>query len=94
MFATLGNQPYMTRRIPSTHWGRINSFVNTITGAFSGLGNIGIGKAIDRLGYNSAWLIIGVLGIITVTLAAILCVSDKHRFPSLYKNKDQDGRSN
>lgn len=94
VFATLGNQPYMTRRIPSTHWGRINSFVNTVTGAFAGLGNIGIGKAIDRLGYNRAWLIIGVLGIITVTLVAILCVSDKYRFPSLYKNKDQDGRSN
>ena len=44
VFNTLGHQPYMTRRIPSTHWGRVNSFVNTVNGLFAGVGNIFIGK--------------------------------------------------
>ena len=35
VFNTLGNQPYMTRRMPSTHWGRVNSFIYTVSGAFS-----------------------------------------------------------
>lgn len=86
VFNTLGNQPYMTRRMPSTHWGRINSFVYTINGLFYAVGNVGIGKIVDTSGYDSAWLAVGVLGVITIALVILLNVVDRKQFHLLYKN--------
>lgn len=34
VFNTIGVQPYVTRRIPSTHWGRMNSIISIASGAF------------------------------------------------------------
>ena len=40
VFNTIGVQPYVTRLIPSTHWGRMNSIITIASGAFSGAGNL------------------------------------------------------
>ena len=85
VFNTLGHQPYMTRRIPSTHWGRVNSFVNTVNGLFAGVGNIFIGKIVDVKGYDMAWLAVGVLGAVAITLVVMLNLVDKRQFGLLYK---------
>ncbi len=87
VFKTLGEQPYMTRRIPSTHWGRVNSFVNTCYGAFSAIGNILLGKILDQNGYDSAWLTVGVIGVVAIALFGVLAVTDKRQFPLLYGKK-------
>ena len=85
VFNTLGNQPYMTRRMPSTHWGRVNSFIYTVSGAFSAIGNVWIGNIVDRSGYDSAWLAVGVLGVATIALAVTLNVVDRKQFHLLYE---------
>lgn len=85
VFNTLGHQPYMTRRIPSTHWGRVNSFVNTVNGLFAGVGNIFIGKIVDVKGYDMAWLAVGVLGAVAIKLVVMLNLVDKRQFGLLYK---------
>lgn len=85
VFNTLGHQPYMTRRIPSTHWGRVNSFVNTVNGLFAGVGNIFIGKIVDVKGYDMAWLAVGVLGAVAIILVVMLNLVDKRQFGLLYK---------
>ena len=85
VFNTLGHQPYMTRRIPSTHWGRVNSFVNTVSGFFSGVGNIFIGKIVDTSGYDVAWLVVGIIGAVAITLIVILNLLDKRQFKLLYE---------
>ena len=89
VFNTLGHQPYMTRRIPSTHWGRVNSFVNTVNGLFAGVGNIFIGKIVDVKGYDMAWLVVGVLGAVAITLVVMLNLVDKRQFGLLYGGKTQ-----
>lgn len=89
VFNTLGHQPYMTRRIPSTHWGRVNSFVNTVNGLFAGVGNIFIGKIVDVKGYDMAWLAVGVLGAVALILVVMLNLVDKRQFGLLYGGKTQ-----
>ena len=89
VFNTLGHQPYMTRRIPSTHWGRVNSFVNTVNGLFAGVGNIFIGKIVDVKGYDMAWLAVGVLGAVAIILVVMLNLVDNRQFGLLYGGKTQ-----
>lgn len=88
VFNTLGHQPYMTRRIPSTHWGRVNSFVNTVSGFCSGVGNILIGKIVDTSGYDMAWLMVGILGAVAITLIVLLNLWDKRQFKLLYETSE------
>ena len=88
VFNTLGNQPYMTRRMPSTHWGRVNSFIYTVSGAFSAWGNILIGKIVDNSGYDRAWLAVGAFGVATIVLAVTLNIMDKKQFYLLYEKKE------
>lgn len=88
VFNTLGHQPYMTRRIPSTHWGRVNSFVNTVSGFCSGVGNIFIGKIVDTSGYDMAWLMVGILGAVAITLIVLLNLWDKRQFKLLYETSE------
>ena len=84
VFNTLGNQPFMTRRMPSTHWGRINSWVSVICGIFSAAGNLFLGRIIDARGYGAAWLAVGVLGAATILSAGVLGLSDRKNYPLLY----------
>ncbi len=88
VFNTLGNQPYMTRRMPSTHWGRVNSFIYTVSGAFSAWGNILIGKIVDNSGYDRAWLAVEAFGVATIVLAVTLNIMDKKQFYLLYEKKE------
>lgn len=85
VFNTLGNQPYMTRRMPSTHWGRINSWISVICGVFSAMGNLVIGKVVDGRGYDEAWLLVGIFGAATILSAGALGLTDRKNFPLLYK---------
>lgn len=89
VFNTLGHQPYMTRRIPSTHWGRVNSFINTVNGGFVAIGNIFVGKIVDTSGYDLAWLAVGIIGAVTIAFVIILNLVDKRQFGLLYQTKEQ-----
>ena len=84
VFTTLGRQPYMTRRIPATHWGRVHSFAATVSGAFSSIGNLFLGRLLDSAGFSAAWLAVGCAGFLVITLASILTGTDKAAFPLLY----------
>lgn len=89
VFNTLGHQPYMTRRIPSTHWGRVNSFINTVNGGFVAIGNIFVGKIVDTSGYDLAWLAVGIIGAVTIAFVIILNLVDKRQFGLLYQTNTE-----
>ena len=91
VFNTIGVQPYVTRRIPSTHWGRMNSIISIASGAFSGVGNLLIGKLVDTSGFDSAWLVIGIAGIFLILCAAAMCITDKKYFQLLYEKSTPGG---
>lgn len=84
VFNTLGHQPYMTRRIPATHWGRVNSFVTIVSSAFSSIGNLFLGRLLDSQGFSAAWLAVGIAGLGVIALACLLSETDKKAFPLLY----------
>ena len=84
VFNTLGHQPYMTHRIPATHWGRVNSFVSIVSGAFSSIGNLFLGRLLDSRGFSAAWLAVGIAGLFVIGLACLLSGTDKKAFPLLY----------
>ena len=84
VFNTIGSQPYMTRRVPSTHWGRMNSMISVMAGTFQGIGNLIFGNVIDNRGYETAWNMVGIFGLIAIILIVVLVVDDKKRFPLLY----------
>ena len=79
----------MTRRVPSTHWGRVNSAINIVCGAVTSIGNIYIGKMVDVYGYKHAWILVAAVGFVAITLLVVLNVLDKKSFPLLYKSDEE-----
>ena len=90
IFCTIASAPYMTRRVPSTHWGRINSAISIFCMAVTSIGNIVIGKTVDVYGFRKAWLFVAIVGAIAITLLFVLNVVDKKSFPLLYKEEKKD----
>lgn len=89
IFCTIASAPYMTRRVPSTHWGRVNSAINIVCGGFTSIGNIYIGKMVDVYGYKHAWILVAAVGFVAITLLVILNALDKKSFPLLYKSDEE-----
>jgi MFS family permease len=83
---TIGNSPYMSRRVPGSHRGRLTSIA--FLGFFIG-GNLGplvSGYVIDHYGYQTILWIVFVLGMIVSGLFIINDRYDRLIFPKLYMN--------
>ncbi len=80
----LGSSPYISRRVPATHRGRINSYRNI--GLFVGGigGRVLMGLLIDRYSFSTAFLGLGVVGIMAILVVAVNYRLDKRMFPKLY----------
>ena len=81
---TIGNSPYMSRRVPGSHRGRLTSIA--FLGFFIG-GNLGplvSGYVIDNYGYQSILWIVFVLGMIVSVLFMVNDRYDRLIFPKLY----------
>lgn len=81
---TIGNSPYMSRRIPGSHRGRLTSIA--FLGYFVG-GNLGplvSGYVIDHFGYQSILIIVFVLGMLVSVLFVFNYRYDQLIFPKLY----------
>ncbi len=89
VFQTIGNAPYMTRRMPSTHWGRINSVSGIFNMGFSGIGNLFVGRLVDAKGYNSAWVMVSIVGAMAIATFVLLAIMDKKTFRLLYESEEQ-----
>ncbi len=85
IFCTISSAPYMTRRVPSTHWGRINSAISIFCMAVTSIGNIVIGQVVDVFGYKAAWMLVAMVGLVAISMLAGLNVLDKKSFPLLYR---------
>jgi len=82
----LGSAPYISRRVPASHRGRINSYRNI--GYFIGGtgGRVVMGYLIDNLSYNAAFIVLGIIGIIAAIVVGFNYKLDKSIFPKLYQN--------
>lgn len=84
ILCTLANTPYLTKRIPATHRGRILSIANNIQYVLGTVANTGIGKLVDLFPISYVWLCILLLGGLELICFAIYRMKDRKRFALLY----------
>ena len=84
---TLGSSPYYTKRIPSSHRGRIIAVSMVFCNVIQAIFQKGVGYVVDSFGYSIAWNVVIVCGIVNVVLLIVLLKLDKIRFPLLASKK-------
>ena len=85
IICTLGQMPYLTRRIPSSHRGRIAGMMMVFKTLFQGISQKGMGVIIDNYTFPIAWLFIVVIGIISLIMIFILQKWDRRNYPTFYQ---------
>lgn len=81
---TIGNNPYISRRIPASHRGRVFSYLGIGYTVGDLLSRLFGGFSIHLLGYNITFIILVAVGVVCVTLVRINYSLDKRHFPKLY----------
>lgn len=84
---TLGNKPYISKRIPSSHRGRFIAINNILTSTTSSLGDTVIGKIVVLYSFRQGWIAVGVIGAGILILLAIYRGMDRKRFALLYEER-------
>lgn len=89
IFNTLASSPFLTRRIPASHRGRVMAFSNVVVSLVSSGLQIAIGTVYDNpdLGRNFAWGIVFGAGAVTFVLITIVRILDRKDYPALYYRK-------
>jgi MFS family permease len=84
---TIGASPFISRRIPASHRGRVSSYMS-IGYLIGGMGGqLAIGLTIDKLGYNTAFNILVITGVISIAIIVYNLRIDKSLFPKLYESE-------
>lgn len=91
IFSTIAEGPYLTRRIPASHRGRINGLSAVIGTFISGAADLTVGHLYDSSGSVAAWTVVLSLLAVALTITIILSRQDKKKYPKLYaKNAATD----
>ena len=85
IFNTLSSSPFLTRRIPASHRGRILSVMNVFCGTTSSGTQLLIGSLYDRSGSTAAWATIIGIGLAEMLIISIMAGFDRKDYPDLYK---------
>ena len=81
----LAESPYMTRRIPSSHRGRIHGLMEIIRIGFMSLYQLLIGFIYKNHTPIFTWIIVLLTGVAFMLLAVLLTKEDKKRYKNLYR---------
>ncbi|MFV0550598.1 MAG: MFS transporter [Anaerorhabdus sp.] len=84
IFNTLGKSPYLTRRIPASHRGRIGSLSMLFASVFQAFMQKGVGFLADTYPMPIVWCFVTIAGILCITLAAMQLKFDRKTYPLLY----------
>ena len=85
IFCTLACTPYLTKRIPSSHRGRIISIVNVTGNICSMLLSKFIGQVHDVSGRLTSWWVVIAFGVIDLLLIIVMTYCDKKDYKGLYE---------
>lgn len=85
---TIGLSPFISRRVPSTHRGRINSFQNIAAFMGSIIAKVIMGNVIEKTGFHWAYMIIIFVALTAVIITSINYILDKKIFPKIYQDKN------
>lgn len=85
--SVLGNNPYTSRRIPASHWGRIGGISNVLYSVFFSLSQYGISLVLMAAPgqYVLLWGFFISAGFAAIVLYLCAYPADKKTFPLLYK---------
>ena len=84
IFQMTSESPYFTKRIPSSHRGRINGFFTVVRTAVASLYQLLLGAVYAGSGSRAAWLTVFGIGLCFVLLAVITRFRDRRDYPNLY----------
>ncbi len=85
IMTTFVEGPYLTRRIPASHRGRVNGMMSIAQSILSGILMLTLGGLYDNVGPASAWgLVLGLLGF-SLVLCLALVILDRKAYPALYR---------
>lgn len=85
IFNTLSSSPFLTRRIPASHRGRILAVMNVVCGLSSSAIQLLVGMLYDRRGSTTAWSAIIAVGITEILIVAVMAVFDRKDYPDLQR---------
>lgn len=91
IFSTLAEGPYESKRVPSSHRGRLTSVLGVTQGILLSLFNVGVGKVYDVAGSLGAWIIVLSAAGVSLLLAIWLIGLDRKKYPKLYLEKEEKG---
>lgn len=83
----LGTSPFVSRRVPKTHLGRVNSYVYIVFFLGTMSGKIVMSLVVERYDYSTAFVVLAVLGVLTATISWLNMKVDRERFPKIYERK-------
>ena len=81
----IGSRPFQTKRIPANYRGRFISVVLVFENLFVSLFRLLIGHLYDSYGSLTAWMIVLVIGSISILMCLYLKNIDSKDYPELYK---------
>ena len=87
--STLGQQPYLTRRVPASHRGRIGASNQVFTMIMQGICLQSVGSMAEVMPMANVWLLLVVAGIGNVCLLTLLRWRDRKHFVLLYETAAQ-----
>ena len=84
IFNSISEGPYQSKRIPSSHRGRLTSVLGIMQGILLSLFDVGVGKAYDFAGSVGAWSIVLSAAGLSLLLSIWLIGLDRKKYPMLY----------
>ena len=87
VITVLGSNPYLSRRVPASHRGRVGGVSSVLHSVFSSATQYLISFMLIWTGsnYKLLWLIFGICGLVAAALYGFLYAPDRSTFPKLYK---------
>ena len=86
VFSVLADNPFLTRRVPAGHRGRVYGINSVAQTVFSGASQLVIGQVFDRAGSFAAWSGVYIIGALSLAAAIVLIRMDRKVYPKLYLN--------
>ena len=85
IFAILADNPYMTKRVPSSHRGRINGVSTMMRTGAASIFQVIIGHIYVGSGVSAAWNTVMLTGAVFIALSLYMIVLDKREYSDLYE---------
>ena len=86
----IGASPYITRRIPASHRGRISAVGVVFAALFQSVAQKGVAYLVDTQSLSLVWIVITAIGAISIAGMYIVSRMDKKEYKLLYEESSND----